>query len=45
VLYTGVFYRDPDPGPTFERAVAERQIAQGATRDARDRVLDLFAVK
>jgi len=45
VLHTGVFYRDPEPGPTFEQAVAQRQIAQGASRDARERVLERFAVK
>ncbi|HYT66147.1 MAG TPA: 2-oxoacid:ferredoxin oxidoreductase subunit beta [Vicinamibacterales bacterium] len=44
VLYTGVFYRDPDPGPTFEQAVAERHVAQRASADQRTRVLDLFAV-
>ena len=44
VLYTGVFYRDPDPGLTFEQAAAERQIAHRAPREASARVLDLFAV-
>jgi 2-oxoglutarate ferredoxin oxidoreductase subunit beta len=44
-LYTGVFYRDPDPGPTFEQAVAERHAAQAASGDRRDRILDLFAVR
>jgi 2-oxoglutarate ferredoxin oxidoreductase subunit beta len=45
VLHTGVFYRNPQPGPTFEQAVAQRQIAQGASRDARERVLERFAVR
>jgi 2-oxoglutarate/2-oxoacid ferredoxin oxidoreductase subunit beta len=43
-LYTGVFFRDPDPGPTFEQLVAERHEAMNASRDHRARVLDLFAV-
>jgi 2-oxoglutarate ferredoxin oxidoreductase subunit beta len=44
-LYTGIFYRDPDPGPTFEQAVAERHAAQAASGDRRERILDLFAVR
>ena len=44
-LYTGVFYRDPEPGPTFEQLVAERHRAMNASQDERARVLDLFAVK
>ena len=45
VLHTGVFYRDPEPGPTFGQAVAARQAAQAAPLGARERILDLFAVK
>jgi len=45
VLHTGVFYRDPDPGPTFEQATAERQLAHRVPSDARERVLDVFAVR
>jgi 2-oxoglutarate/2-oxoacid ferredoxin oxidoreductase subunit beta len=45
VLYTGVLYRDPDPGPTFEQAVAERHRTLGAPSGARERVLDVFAVR
>jgi 2-oxoglutarate/2-oxoacid ferredoxin oxidoreductase subunit beta len=44
-LYTGVFYRDPEPGPTFESAVAERQRVLGADDHARERVLDLFVAR
>ena len=44
VLYTGVLYRDPDPGPTFEDAVQTRHEALSASRDNRDRVLERFAV-
>ena len=41
-LHTGVFYRDPDPGPTFEAAVAERHTALAPRAIARERVLDGF---
>jgi len=44
-LYTGVFYRDPEPGPTFGDAVAERHKALGGPHVSRARILDLFAVK
>ena len=44
VLYTGVLYRDPEPGPTFEQAVAQRHAAMNASRLNRNRVLDVFAV-
>jgi 2-oxoglutarate ferredoxin oxidoreductase subunit beta len=44
VLHTGVLYRDPDPGPTFEDAVKTRHAALNATRDDRERVLDRFLV-
>ncbi|MBP7571656.1 MAG: hypothetical protein KBA95_16475, partial [Acidobacteria bacterium] len=40
-LYTGVFYRDPNPPPHFGEYVAERQANIGAARE-RERVLDLF---
>jgi 2-oxoglutarate/2-oxoacid ferredoxin oxidoreductase subunit beta len=45
VLHSGVLYRDPDPGPTIEQAVAERHRALGLPSDARQSVLDLFAVR
>ena len=44
-LYTGVLYRDPNPGPSYDEAVGERQRAHRASGGARERVLDLFAVK
>ena len=44
-LYTGVFYRDPNPGATFEQAVAARQKAMGSPHVPRERVLDVFAVR
>jgi 2-oxoglutarate/2-oxoacid ferredoxin oxidoreductase subunit beta len=44
VLHTGVLYRDPEPGPTFEAAVKGRHAALQASRADRDRVLERFAV-
>jgi 2-oxoglutarate ferredoxin oxidoreductase subunit beta len=42
-LYTGVLYRNPEPSPTFERLVRERQQSQMAAGPPdRARVLDLF---
>jgi 2-oxoglutarate ferredoxin oxidoreductase subunit beta len=43
-LHTGVLYRDPDPGPTFENAVRTRHAALNASRENRERILDGFAV-
>jgi 2-oxoglutarate ferredoxin oxidoreductase subunit beta len=42
-LYTGVFYRDPEPGGTFEQAVAARHATLGPGAAPRARILDLFA--
>jgi 2-oxoglutarate/2-oxoacid ferredoxin oxidoreductase subunit beta len=42
-LYTGVFYRDPEPCPTYEGAVRERQRALAASAPPRERILDAFA--
>jgi 2-oxoglutarate ferredoxin oxidoreductase subunit beta len=41
-LYTGVFYRNPAPPPTYDAQVVERQqkLAEGAL--PRERILDLF---
>jgi 2-oxoglutarate/2-oxoacid ferredoxin oxidoreductase subunit beta len=41
-LYTGVFYRDPNPSSTFEQLVKERQEAQLAKALPKERILDLF---
>jgi 2-oxoglutarate ferredoxin oxidoreductase subunit beta len=41
-LYTGVFYRDPAPGPTYEHAVAERHLAFAGRALPRERILDMF---
>jgi 2-oxoglutarate ferredoxin oxidoreductase subunit beta len=43
-LYTGVLYRDPDPGATFEAAVKTRHAALDASREGRERVLERFMV-
>jgi 2-oxoglutarate ferredoxin oxidoreductase subunit beta len=44
-LYTGVFYRDPNPDQPYEAHVAERH-AEGTGRvSAREQVLDLFLPK
>jgi len=40
-LYTGVFYRHPEPPPTYEALVRERQQAQGPA-PARAQILDRF---
>jgi 2-oxoglutarate ferredoxin oxidoreductase subunit beta len=41
-LYTGVFYRKPEPDPTFEALAKQRQQAHGATPRPRHAVMDLF---
>ena len=41
-LYTGVFYRNPTPPPTFEALVRERQEKLSAGALPREKILDLF---
>jgi 2-oxoglutarate ferredoxin oxidoreductase subunit beta len=41
-LYTGVFYRNPDPPPTFEVAVRKRQQEAKAQARPKDRILEMF---
>jgi 2-oxoglutarate ferredoxin oxidoreductase subunit beta len=41
-LYTGVFYRDPDPLPTFESLVRERQEELSREALPREQVLNAF---
>ena len=41
-LYTGVFYRDPQPAETFEHAVAERQRSLAAQARPRASILEGF---
>jgi 2-oxoglutarate ferredoxin oxidoreductase subunit beta len=42
ILNTGVFYRNPDPPPTYESSVEERQRTLRAAAVPRERILDLF---
>jgi 2-oxoglutarate ferredoxin oxidoreductase subunit beta len=44
-LYTGVFYRNPSPGPTFGAAVEERQQVMRAQARTREAILDGFRPK
>jgi 2-oxoglutarate ferredoxin oxidoreductase subunit beta len=41
-LYTGVFYRDPEPGPTYEQTVAERHRSLTSSAPARTDILNAF---
>jgi 2-oxoglutarate ferredoxin oxidoreductase subunit beta len=44
-LYTGVFYRNPAPPPTYEALVRERREALAPGALPRERILDLFLQK
>ncbi len=44
-LYTGIFYRNPDPPPTYDRLVLERQQEMMATAPPRERILEVFLQK
>ena len=44
-LYTGVFYRNPEPGPTFDGLARERQAALKGTVSSRADVLNVFKLK
>jgi 2-oxoglutarate ferredoxin oxidoreductase subunit beta len=41
-LYTGVFYRNPAPGPIYEALVRERQAGMAGTGPSRASVLEPF---
>ena len=41
-LYTGVFYRDPNPEPTFEAQAAERLRTLATPAPSRARILEMF---
>ena len=41
-LYTGVFYKNPQPPQTFEAQARERQTQLGPSARPRDRILDMF---
>jgi 2-oxoglutarate ferredoxin oxidoreductase subunit beta len=44
-LYTGVFYRQPNPGPTFEALARDRQSAMRASVKSRADVMNAFRLK
>ena len=41
-LHTGVFYRDPNPAPTYEALAQERQRTMSSTAPPRADILDMF---
>jgi 2-oxoglutarate ferredoxin oxidoreductase subunit beta len=41
-LLTGVLYRNPDPPPTYDALVRERQRTLGASAVPRERILERF---
>jgi 2-oxoglutarate ferredoxin oxidoreductase subunit beta len=44
-LYTGVFYRKPDPGPTFEQLARQRHESMVPTVKGRADVLNVFRLR
>jgi 2-oxoglutarate/2-oxoacid ferredoxin oxidoreductase subunit beta len=44
-LYTGLFYRNPEPPPTYEQLANERRISQSADVLKKERILDLFVAE
>ncbi|HEX7481045.1 MAG TPA: 2-oxoacid:ferredoxin oxidoreductase subunit beta [Polyangiales bacterium] len=44
-LHTGVFYRTPTPGPTYEAQIAERKAALSKNALPRERILELFQTR
>jgi 2-oxoglutarate ferredoxin oxidoreductase subunit beta len=44
-LYTGVFYRKPEPEPTFEAMARQRQQAFGAGTRPKHAIMDVFKLK
>ena len=41
-LYTGIFYRNPDPSPTYDDLVQERQRQLHSTARRRTKILEMF---
>jgi 2-oxoglutarate/2-oxoacid ferredoxin oxidoreductase subunit beta len=41
-LYTGVFYREPEPSPTYEAVATERQRVLTQTAPSKAKILDMF---
>ena len=44
-LYTGVFFKNPEPPPTYEALVRERQKALAGKSVSRERVREMFVQK
>jgi 2-oxoglutarate ferredoxin oxidoreductase subunit beta len=44
-LYTGVFYRNPEPPPTFEAQARKRQEETRSQARPRERILEMFRAK
>jgi len=44
-LYTGVFYRDPSPPPTYDDLVRERQRQLSPSARPKAKILDMFALE
>ena len=44
-LYTGVFYKNPAPPPTYDALVRERQRSLAENAVPRERILDMFVQK
>ncbi len=41
-LYTGIFYRKPDPGPTYEASAKERQALTRSSALPKGKILNMF---
>lgn len=44
-LYTGVFFRDPSPRPTYEELARERRQELGVEAGQRGRILEMFRIR
>jgi 2-oxoglutarate ferredoxin oxidoreductase subunit beta len=44
-LYTGVFFREPQPRPTYERLAERRRRELGSDEGPREGILDLFRIE
>jgi len=44
-MHLGVFYRNPEPAPTYDGLIRERQAQQSAGAPSSDKILDLFIKK
>jgi hypothetical protein len=43
-VLTGILYQDPEPPPTYESLVAQRQAELRPSAQPRERILDRFRV-